>query len=238
MKFSFRENVIEFFGKFPEEHLTSIFNSILFQKWLNEIDETIHLEKIELQTFSLNEKGEPTYIKLDTVSTRFGQVFPRVVVIEGNSFSILMIFIESETKKEYILLEHKFVISTGEFLNVIPYQITNDKVPTQQLVSEYVLNTFGLQISPDKYMDLIQSTVDEKYHSIHPFCGPSFTNNFIFLVKTELKNEEIWKFDNKEVSPNVTLKIIPFDEYSNHVHDMLSMSPLVYYRQYKDKNVF
>lgn len=236
MKISFRNGNFVFSGA-EEELLNDVLKSTLFQNWLNSLDASISLNSVKLQTYSRCNDGTINYIKLDTVSTRFDQVFPRIIVLDGYSISILPILIEKESKEEFCISQHKFMLSTGGFHYSFPFEITNNILPNQQYASEFFYKSCGIKVSSDSIINLIESTVpNNEYKFIHPYCGPTDQKNLIFLVKLEMTKNEIDDLDGKFVN-DIQLKISPLKKCRELINDMISLSLLVYYNKFTKKQI-
>ena len=230
MEIKFRNGSFTFSGA-EDELLKGILESSLFQNWLNSLDSSINLKSVKLQTYCRLSNGIFNYIKIDTVSTRLNQVFPRIVILDGYSISILPILKVKESNEEFCILQHKFILSTGGFHSIFPFEITSNTLPDQQYASDFFYKSCGIKVSPELFIDLIEATVpDQKYKYIHPYCGPTDQKNRIFLVKLEMARNEILQFDGKQIN-NSQLKVVLINQCRNLVNDMISLSLLVYYRK-------
>lgn len=234
MEIPFRNSSFSLSGS-EDELLKEVLKSSLFQNWLNSLDESIHLQSVKLQTYSRLPDGTFNYIKADTVSSRMDQTFPRVIVLDGYSISILPILKEKESGDEFVILQHKFILATGTFQYAFPFEITSNVLPDQKYASDFFDKSCGIKVSPELCIDLIKSTVpNQNYSYIHPYCGPTDQKNAIFLIKLEMTKNVISEFNGKSIN-NINIKIVPLKQCRELVNDMISLSLLAYYRQFCKK---
>jgi hypothetical protein len=90
----------------------------------------------------------------------------------------------------------------------------------------------SVEVSPEKFIDLLKSGRGELTGGIHPYCGPCDRQVFMYLAELSLSDAELKAIDGREVSPNVHTRLLPLDQLTNAIHDFVGLSLLAFYRNY------
>ena len=228
MKVEFRGYVIELLGK-DENELKRIWESRLVRNWLNSLDNSIAVKCIELQNFIVDESGDFRYIKISTISERNGGIIPRILILDGESIAIMVVV----NGKSLLLIERPR-IATGSYRKEILNVNTDGKPVSKELACEITKQFYGIDCEPEQFVELIHETLG-KSEGIHPYCGPCDRQTFYYLLAIERSEEELQALVDKEVSPNMRIKILNLEDVGRSVNDFVTMSGMLFYKKYLEK---
>ncbi|OHS98857.1 hydrolase, NUDIX family protein [Tritrichomonas foetus] len=231
MQFPFRDGHFDFIGDAEDQLKQEVVNNQLFKNWIHSLDESLFLKSVELQSFIRSNDGIMNYIKISTVTERNGGKIPRIIILQGYAISTLVVLHSIETKEIFAVLLNKVFISTGNYQNIIPFEITGVNQPDIKMAAEFIKKETTIDSEPSKIINLPEAATNNKIHFIHPYCGPTDQCNFVFLYEKEMHDEEIKELDGKEIRPCEHLKIIPINEAATHVRDFVSLAPFLYYEK-------
>lgn len=217
-----------------EDIVNSAATCTLLQNWMNSIDRSICVRSITIQNFRVDGLNRIIYLKLSTISVRNGSEIPRIVVLEGNEISVLLMLTEQCTGKEYCLLIDRVIISTGTRQYIVPFELTRFEEPTEQYAAQFIHRLCGLETEPSKYVNTIKATKGEAY--VHSECGPSDHRAYMFLYRAVLPKDDIMSLSDKEIEPNVYTRIVDVNDIHDKVNDFLSISALLFAEKYNEIN--
>lgn len=232
-KFPFRNGFFEFLGDTDDSLKKEIVNHIFFKRWIDRLDKSIVLKTIKLQSYIRDNNGNITYIKIDTITERNGGKIPRIIILEGYALSVLIVLRSIETKIAYAVLERRILIATGSYQNVIPLKITGILEPDENIAAEFIKNEIGIDSNANEIVDLPKAATNNQIPYAYLYCGPTDLINKIFLLEKDVNEEFVKQLDEKEIRPNTSLKIVPFEQAEQFIQDFVSLMPFSYYQKLK-----
>ena len=214
-----------------EDELNWLWDSNLVKDWVNSLDPSIVLKSVELQSKILADNGDPKYLKLSTVSERCGGIIPRIIILDGKSIAPMVVI----NGKSLALVERPR-IATGSFRKEIPNINTDGRPVSRELACEFTKKLFGVECSPEDFVDLIQETTSRVNQGVHPYCGPCDRQTFYFLVRLEMTEEEVEKLRDKPVGPNMNVRLVDLEEVGKAVNDFVTLAGMFFYKTYMDRS--
>ncbi|OHT10487.1 hypothetical protein TRFO_20148 [Tritrichomonas foetus] len=230
---SFRNNIVPVTAEDPN-CVHEIMKTELIQNWLKNIDESMFLKSIHIQSYLKNEDGSFYTIKLDTVFMRDSTRIPRIIVLHGPGVLFLLRVTNSKTKMNYFLYTEKPRIATGTFQKEAPIFHTFGPNPDFVFAANSIKNTFGIEIDNSQIVDLLKETRKDESDGVNPFDRPSDQRIRIYYTEIEMNDDEIHKIDGKEIKPNTFIRFVPVENAGQVAPDDKNMAALLMYRIYKN----
>jgi hypothetical protein len=228
MELLHRGRSFSFFGA-DEGLLQEIYGTKLMQNWLASLDDSLIVKSIEFQSLVRSSDGKIERLKISTVSERNEVKIPRILILTGRSVAVLVVI-----NGEKVILVEKPRISTGGLRLEIPLCSSAGEEPSPAVAARVLARETGINASPDDFIDLLKSVRGIDNEGIHPYCGPSDRQVFIYLLDLKMNDEEMAKIDGAVVAPNVTTKIVDYGDVGTSIVDCIGLSVLLFYEKYME----
>jgi hypothetical protein len=226
MELVHRGRPFKFFGA-EEVLLREIYATPLMQNWLSSLDESIIVKTVEFQSLIRSSDGRIERVKISTVSERNGVNIPRILILLGWSIAVLVVI----NGKSIVLVE-KPRIATGGLRLEIPLASTEGQQPTPDVAARILAKETGIEANSEDFIDLLKSVRDVADEGIHPYCGPSDRQVFVYLLNVTMSEQEMAKMEGRIVAPNSRVRILDYGDAGTVLVDCIGLSVLLFHEKY------
>jgi non-ribosomal peptide synthetase component F len=229
MRFDFRDSTFDFTGG-DDSFIQELYDCQLFQRWLSSLDASLHLQSVEFQSIIRAPDGRVARLKISTVTTRYGCVIPRILILDGRALALVVI-----VNGDFVLLTEQPRIATGGFLREIPVANTDGADPSPELASRLLARETGVRVEAAQFVDIVRATAGRDGRGVHPYCGPCDRHVFIYAARLAMSDGEAAELDGREVAPDVRTRLVRTDDVAKSLSDFVGLTAMLFYRKYSQK---
>ena len=213
-------------------------NTDLIQNWLGNIDESINIKSLEIQSVDKFGSSRVGFVKVKSEAERNGSRIPGIVVLRGSSVAMLLVLTDEETNEQYSILTCQPRVPVGKLILELPAGMTDGRSVRSVAITE-LQEECGLEVKNEELIDLTQIAYS-KDAGIYTSPGLLDETIRLFAWKKTMKHEEILQLEGKigGESPHelIILRLVKFEDLWRLAPDAKTLSALYLYQKLTDEH--
>ena len=191
-------------------------NSDLITNWLNSLDESFDLQKIELQSVDKFSSGRIGFIKLKSTILRNGYEIPGIVLLRGAAVALLLDITDTSTNTKYTILERQPRVPLGTISTEIPAGMVDGNGNLRGVAIRELEEECGLVAKTEDLVDLTDLAYGKEHPGVYFSCGLCDEYLKLFYWKTRMSHDDIMRIEGrlggKDQREQIVLKLVKMED--------------------------
>lgn len=221
----------------PQPSIEDAMSSELIPKWLDSMDPSLDVQKIELQSVDKFSSGRVGFIKFKSTTIKNGVEVPGIVVLRGPAVSLFLIIEDEETHEKYTVLTRQPRVPTGLLMLELPAGMVDGNGNLKGVAIRELEEECGLVAKEKDLVDLTQLAFGDSAPGVYTECGLGDEYLRMFLWQTSMSHDKIVEINGRlggvSEHEQIILKIIKLEDLWNMTPDCKALTSLYLYKKLK-----
>ena len=214
----------------PPADKNAAIGSDLVVNWVNSLDESFTVKKIDVQSVDRFGSSRIGFVKISTHTERNGIKIPGICMLRGGAVGMLLEITDEQTDEKWSILTCQPRVPTGRVLMEIPAGMIDGSGNIKGVAIKELEEECGLVAKEEDLIDMTQALYGSAYPGV--YTSPGLLDEFLrlFLWKTTMPHEKILELNGKigGESPHeqITLRLVKYNDIWRYTPDAKSLAAI------------